>query len=246
MSVFAANSDVAVNSDAMVGPEGWRGLGWYRACSRAKLWELLMKRIVSTAPYFRKALMFTCFAIAGFVFFGCASTSSNNASNADLQKRKQALANSDLLIVPGQRIGPVRLGMGWDEVIAALGEPDYSYTNTGDPLKIDTQMRYFSLNLQIFFTTSAAPTVNSIKVLVYPSNGRTLTFGSMTWADLEPVTTAFKTAEGIGLGASSFDVARTYGTYEAVGMVGMNYKQPPLFFNVTKDHRVWAIITRRN
>ncbi len=167
-------------------------------------------------------------AFLASALFGCASTGTNAVSGANLQKRQQALAKSDLLIVPGQRIGPVRLGMGWDEVIATLGEPDFSYTNTGDITKIDTQMRYWSLNLEVFFDTSATPTVKSIRVVAYPS--KSIEFGSLTWADLEPVATAFKTADGIGLGASSFDVARSYGTYQANGMVDMNYKQRDLYF----------------
>jgi hypothetical protein len=191
---------------------------------------------------FRNALLSAFFAIAGISFFGCASTSSGNVSGADVQKRQQAVAKSDLVIVPGRRIGPVRLGMGWDEVIATLGEPDFSYTNTGDRSKIGTQMRYWSLNLEVFFDTSATPTVNSIRVVAYPS--KSMSFGSMTWADLEPVKTAFKTSDGIGLGASSFDVARAYGTYQADGMVDMNYKQRGLYFLVTKDHRIWSITTR--
>src|ERR1041384_2357686 len=67
---------------------------------------------------FRKAFVSICLAIAALLPLGCASTSS--VSTADLQKRQQAMAKSDLLIVPGQRVGPIRLGMGWDEVIATV------------------------------------------------------------------------------------------------------------------------------
>lgn len=198
-------------------------------------------KTVSVAPYFCKALMFSTLAITAFLFFGCASTGSNSVSGADVQKRQQALARSDLLIVPGQRVGPIRIGIGWDEVIATLGEPDFSYVNTGDPLKIETQMRYHSLNLEIVFGGSATPMVKLMRV-VARSTKQTYCQAS-NWAEMEPVTTAFKTAEGIGLGSSSFDVARTYGPYEAVGTVFMRYPQRNLGFTVTPDHRVCAITT---
>jgi hypothetical protein len=44
--------------------------------------------------------------------------------------------------------------------------------------------------------------------------------------------------------SGDFDVARTYGGYEANGMVDMNFKQRDLYFLVTKDHRIWSITTR--
>src|ERR1041384_1739129 len=111
---------------------------------------------------FRKAFVSICLAIAALLPLGCASPSS--VSTADLQKRQQAMAKSDLLIVPGQRVGRIRLGMGWGEGIATLGDPHCSYTNPGDPSKIDTQMKSLSLNLVLYFGTSAAPTIKQISV----------------------------------------------------------------------------------
>ena len=191
---------------------------------------------------YRLGGLFMALAVTVLILSGCASTSSRNVSAADLQKRQQALARSDLLIVPGNRIGPVRLGMAWDEVIAMLGKPDFSYINTGDPTKISTQLKYFSLNMEISFDTSATPSVTLIRVLAYGKHP--FTFGTVTWAEFEPIETAFHTDEGIGLGASSFEVARKYGSYESNGMVAMDYKQLGLYFIVTKDHRIWSISTR--
>jgi hypothetical protein len=184
------------------------------------------------------------FAMAVFVLFGCASTNRPGVSATDNQKRQQAVGKSDLLIVPGQRVGPISLDMAWDEVIAILGKPDFSYVNTGDRTKIGTQLRYWSINLEVFFDSSATPTVTSIRVLAYTPKPKT--FGSMTWPDFEPIGAAFRTAEGIGLGDSSFDVARKYGSYQSdAGPLMMNYNERGLHFIVTKDHRLWSISIRK-
>ncbi len=123
---------------------------------------------------------------------GCAA---GRASAADLQKRQQAMAQSDQLIVPDQRIGPVRLGMGMDEVIAELGQPDFTdKVDGGHP-----SWRYWSLNLTVVFDRSSAPAVDWIE--------------TNTWTD-SPLLTVFRTAEGLHIGSSSFDVKRAYGSPE--------------------------------
>ena len=123
---------------------------------------------------------------------GCAAS---GASAADMQKRQQAMAQSDHLIVPRERIGPVRLGMGMDEVIAELGQPDFNGVMNGDhPL-----WRYWSLNLTIGFDNSSAPAVYCVE--------------TNTWTD-SPLLTLFNTTEGIHIGSSSFDVKRAYGSPE--------------------------------
>ncbi len=123
---------------------------------------------------------------------GCGAS---GASAADLQKRQSAMAQSDHLIVPGQRIGPVRLGMGMDEVVAELGQPDFTETvDEGHP-----SWRYWSLNLTVVFDRSSAPAVDWVE--------------TNTWTD-SPLLTVFRTADGLHIGSSSFDVKRAYGSPE--------------------------------
>jgi hypothetical protein len=140
-------------------------------------------------------IKFSLLAALALMLAGCDSISgsSNNVSAADMQKRQQALAASDLLIVPGGRIGPVRLGMGLDEVFAKLGQPDYINPGTEDRL---LQWQYWSLNLNVDFDNSAAPAVVEI--------------ANMDWTNA-PLLTIFRTDKGIGIGSTSFDVQRAYG-----------------------------------
>jgi hypothetical protein len=134
-----------------------------------------------------------------------------------MQKRQQAIAQSDMLIVPGQRIGPIRLGMGMDEVVAKLGQPDFTETS---------EWRYWSLNLVVGFYTSPAPAVAGLSTQI--------------WADV-PLSTVFRTAEGIGIGSSSFDVKRAYGKPHVTAFSGatgnMFYDSPQIRF-FTLDYKV--------
>jgi hypothetical protein len=128
----------------------------------------------------------------------------NNVSAADLQKRQQAMAASDHLIVPGQRIGPIHLGMGMDEALRTMGQPDRSYMmkNSSGESSGKQSWNYDSLNLSASFSDSSAPVVTEIITSAYGK---------------PPIRTAFKTANGIGLGASSFDVKRAYSLYKDSG-----------------------------
>jgi len=154
-----------------------------------------------------------------------------------------AQVQNDHLIVPGQRVGPIRLGMGMDEVLATLGKPAWSYINPGDYLKIDTEMNYPSLDLEIRFTAGATPTVKSITVTAYTKSS--MLMNRVTWSDIRHFNNVFHTAQGFGLGSSSFEVARAYGSYDsnstrAVGN-NMNYKNLGLYFLSTQDFRIYSI-----
>jgi hypothetical protein len=168
-------------------------------------------------------IKFSLLAAMALVLVGCGSLSgSNNVSAADLQKRQQAMAASDRLIVPGQRIGPIHLGMGMDEVVATLGQPDI-VQNPGR----GQYWEYFSLNLAMFFSASSAPEVVQVS---------THLFGKNTLA------TIFKTANGVGLGATSFDVKRAYSSYTDNGNTErMYYDSIGILFDLQSDYRIWAI-----
>jgi hypothetical protein len=181
---------------------------------------------------------------AAVVLSSCASTTSN-VSAADLQKRQQALTASDHLIVPGQRIGPIRLGMGMDEVLATLGQPDNIRKDEINHLAGD-QWYYWSLNMSVAFSRGSAPTVFSISTNCWGKSGSTL--GTSYWADMEPIQTVFRTENGIGLGSTSFEVRRAYSSYsyEDSGGVWMDYKGLGLQFIVTndQDHRIYTIYVK--
>jgi len=155
---------------------------------------------------------------------------------ADREKRRQAMATSDHLIVPGERIGPIRLGMGMDEVLATLGRPD-SMETTRDSY----QWYYPDLNMQIDLFLGAAPSVRQVETGAYTY--QPIDTNTMTWSDLKPVTTVFHTDNGIQLGVSSFDVKRAYSSYSYTdpGGIMMNYEHIGIRFGVTSDFRVWAI-----
>jgi hypothetical protein len=175
---------------------------------------------------------------------GCAfpTGSGSRVSATDLQKRQQALASSDNLIVPGQRIGPISLGMGMDQVAATLGQPDVArtdyYPNGG--AAYNTSWWYDSIDMKIYFTTGAAPSVSSVETRLY-TNRSGLTMGNTAWSDLTPGRTTFQTASGIRLGSSSFDATRAYGAYTDRGGIIMTYDRLGIVFTVTDDHRIYWI-----
>jgi hypothetical protein len=152
------------------------------------------------------------------------------------EKRRQTMAASDHLIVPGERIGPIRLGMGMDEVLETLGRPDSMQTRR------DTyHWHYPDLNMQIDFDLGAAPSVRQISTSAYTD--KPFDTNTMSWSDLKPVATVFHTDKGIQLGASSFDVKRAFSSYSYTdpGGVTMNFEHIGIRFAVMSDFRVWAI-----
>lgn len=170
---------------------------------------------------------------------GC-SSGPYQASASALQQRAQVLAQYGTAIVPGQSIGPIRVGMGMDQVQALLGQPDGTQYN---PSGVVDVWRYISMNLYIMFTDSPTPTVRTVTTEVYTKSE--VTFGEQTWDDGYPVQTVYKTANGIQLGSTSFDVQRAYGSgYADLGgeALMMIYQGQGISFRVTRgDKRVVSI-----
>jgi hypothetical protein len=160
----------------------------------------------------------------------------DSVSAADREKRRQVMAASDHLIVPGERIGPIRLGMGMDQVLETLGRPDSTHTT-----RDSYHWHYSDLNMQLDFDLGAAPSVRQVETGGYTD--KPIDTNTMVWSDLKPVTTVFHTDNGIQLGASSFDVKRAFSSYSYTdpGGVIMNFEHLGIRFGVTSDFRVWAI-----
>ena len=181
-------------------------------------------------------------AALGLAFLSLASCANGpyQASPEALQQRAQAVSRYGTAIVPGQSVGPIRIGMGMDEVQALLGAPDSTSHN---PNGVVDQWWYISMNLGVGFTDTATPTVNSVWTEVYTKSDG-VTFGEQTWDDGYPVQTAYKTGSGIQLGSSSFDVQRAYGSgYTDPGGDALMMKYGNgISFRVTRsDKRVVAI-----
>lgn len=143
-------------------------------------------------------------AISSATLCKCAATQTNvdfQVSAAELQKRKNALAESDNLIVPGERIGPIRIGMAIDEVSAKLGKPDYQIVDK------DTFWFFWDLNLEVRFDGASKKATH---VFTQVNQGKISPDGT----EILPLQTVFKTSSGIGLGATAADVRRAYGSYE--------------------------------
>ncbi len=185
------------------------------------------------------------FGLISLLLTSCASGPYQAPAEA-LQQRARVLSQYGTAIVPGQSIGPIRLGMGMDEVQALLGSPDGWSRN---PNGIVDQWRYISMNLGISFTDTPTPTVNGVWTEVYTKEDDT-TFGDQTWDNSFPPQTVFKTSDGIQLGSTSFDVQRAYGSgYSDTGgsALMMTYAAAGISFRVTRsDKRVVYIGVSRN
>src|SRR5262249_37330509 len=133
---------------------------------------------------------------------------------ADAQRREEVI-KSNRLIVPGERIGPIRLGMGMDEVRAVLGQPDETFSGEPDPEIVgDTwapMWHYKSISLLIWFSGDAAPIATSIATVARSGEG----FKPKVY---------FRAAEGVQIGTSSYDVKRAYGTPLESGPDYMRYE----------------------
>lgn len=191
-----------------------------------------------------KLIKFLPVVAAALMLTGCASGSGSSVSALDLQKRQQAFAAADHLIIPGGRIGPIRLGMGMDEVTATLGKPDYAFPiqTEGSERIFGYEWKYFSLNIRITFSSDSAPSVTTVETIAWSDTNRE--YGKQTWADFRPITTIFQTANGLGLGASSFDIKRAYSSfnYRDVEGIGMIYENLGISFSLEPGtHRIWAI-----
>jgi len=154
------------------------------------------------------------------------------------------VTSPDNPIIPYQRIGAIRLGMGMDEVQSVLGKPSGWTFLPGSKSKGISDAyswSYADQNLQISFDRGAAPIVSGIATLAWSRKRKT--FGNLYWKDINPAKVIFQTAEGITLGSSAFEVRRAYSNYgydDTEGIL-MNYKSLGLSFTTTVDHIVWAI-----
>lgn len=182
-------------------------------------------------------------ALFVLLILGGCSTGLYQPSAQALQQRQAAMEQSDHLIVPGQRIGPIRIGMGMDEVEAILGKHD---GGRGAMYGQGALWTYVSLNLQVGFDNSSAPSVTYITTSTWPKEA--VNFGTQRFAEDYPVATVFQLSSGIGLGATSFEVKRAYGSgYKDPGNEGlmMDYDNMGLSFRVTQEeHRVVEIYVK--
>jgi hypothetical protein len=161
-------------------------------------------------------------------------------SPADLQKRQAVMASADHEIVPGRRIGPIRLGMGQDQVLQILGQPDYDLP--GDRGHYPNY-QYISLNLRVSFSSGSTPSVIVIDAQGWSSGHKTL--GETHWKQIEPVEVNWATSSGVKLGSSSFDVKRGFGTPgEDDSRYSMLYKNLGLSLILTVDYVVDSISVR--
>ena len=167
------------------------------------------------------------------VLTGCAS-SGNDVSISDQQKEQTAVASSDHLIVAGQRIGPVRLGMFRDDLLETLGQPNeeqtLNYTSGRE------KWTYTRLNLIVYISSGSAPAVDEITTICW-LNGREGNIRDAEWSDVDPPNTVFQTPEGFKLGSTSFDIRRKYNDYpqEAVSGFIMDFKRDGIQFMVTRE-----------
>lgn len=146
------------------------------------------------------------------VISGCATI-----PNEVLLKRQQAIAHSDTLIVPGERVGPIKLGMNLWEVQNLLGPSDFVEKVTyPDPKHNYTIRRYWNLGLEISFSDDSVPVVIMLRVVDWKDGDTTVTF---------------QTSEGIKTGSSTLEAKRSFPSCEDRGgsnvvscnSLGMNY-----------------------
>jgi hypothetical protein len=133
------------------------------------------------------------FAAFGFAFALTSATSGHAARGYNRDAFLRALDQSDYHIVASERrVGPIRLGMYMDEVATILGAPETVGGNGRDDCVrcIPVLWTYDKKNFQVMFSKGPTPFVTGITV----------------WDEVKWVT-----AEGIRIGMSVFDVARTYG-----------------------------------
>jgi hypothetical protein len=172
----------------------------------------------------------------------CVSPSAGNKKiklSAEDQQKRQAAKAGDHLIVPSRGIGPITLRMGQDQVLAILGQPDYAVPAKG---YFSPKYMYDSLNLIVYFSQDAAPTVVSITTQAFSEKG-SRPMSEVYWKYFEAVETNWSTLQGVNLGATSFDIKRAYSAYQYDDTAGvmMNYKGLGISFSVSVDHKVYSI-----
>jgi hypothetical protein len=161
-------------------------------------------------------------------------------SAADLQKRQAVMASADHEIVPGRRIGPIRLGMGQDQVLEILGQPDYDIPGNR---AFYPRYQYISLNLCVSFSGGSTPAVIVIDAQGWTGGHKTL--GDTYWKQIERVEMNWSTGTGVKLGSSSFDVKRAFSAHEFDdSRYSMLYRNLGISFTLTEDRVVDTISVR--
>ena len=169
-----------------------------------------------------------------------AKEKSSKISAADQAKRQAAAQNT--LVVPGRSIGPISLGMGMDQVVSVLGQPDFNYTQNAGATW--TTWKYISINLIITFGPGAAPSVTSIAAAGWTHGAQRM--GDISWAkNVEAPSVYYATNAGVTLGTSSFAAIRDYAgqAYED-NTVWITFKQLGLSLNISTDHVVYGLTVR--
>jgi hypothetical protein len=127
-------------------------------------------------------------SIAVLALGGCNSV----PTSGDHPDFSKAIENSDKLIVPGERIGPIRIGMRQNEVLRLLGRPEKVRKHLpgaiGGP-DPGYDYRYDNQQFHVGFPSGPSPTVNEIVI----------------WD------TQFATEEGVRIGDSENDLLRKRG-----------------------------------
>ena len=106
---------------------------------------------------------------------------------------------SDQLIVPGQRIGEIKLGMKMDEVIRILGDPDKDPTNTEDGL---LEYQFMKSHLLII---DVEPKSKSIKMLA------------------TGLVSSYKTSNGIKIGSTMEEIQKQMGKTKLIKLNKTSY-----------------------
>ena len=119
-------------------------------------------------------------------------------------------AFSNQLIVPGERIGKIKLGMDFSEVKKILGDPDRSPTTTGDGL---TEYRYMKSHALII---DVDPKTQQVKMIA------------------TGLVSTYKTSEGLTVGSSDKNVENSMGKSEIIklgtGSYTLKYPQKGIEF----------------
>ena len=135
------------------------------------------------------------------------------------------LAQGDYLVIPGERIGSLTLGMSIDDAVRILGKPN---DIVGDPNHPEIGKTYFWNDCNISF--SGAPEMKAKSIV--SSNKQ------------------YVTAEGVRTGSSGNDVVRAYGNgYEKVygndkEKVFIIYKKLGLQFMISETNNLvlWILV----
>jgi len=162
---------------------------------------------------------FAVAVIAALALGGCADL----VPSGDRGAFSKAIQTSDKLIVPGDRIGPIRLGMSKDDVVRLLGTPEKvrKYLPGANWADEGYECIYDNGNFHVGFPAGPAPTVKEIKV----------------W---DP---QFVTEKGVRSGDPTSDVLQKHGApTDAMGyLLWYEYDDRRLVFHLTHDQRVGSI-----